>query len=63
MCFIVKICPQVTGNTCSGILLGIRRGQVYTELGTILKKYTIDTITITHFFLIMDTITITLKKS
>ena len=32
------------------------------ELGTILKKFIIDTITITHFFLIIDTNTITLKK-
>ena len=32
------------------------------ELGTILKKCIIDTITITHFFLIIDTNTITLKK-
>ena len=29
----------------------------------ILKKCIIDTITITHFFLIIDTITITLKKN
>ena len=35
---------------------------VYPELGTILKKCIIDTITITHFFLIIDTNTITLKK-
>ena len=35
---------------------------VHTELGTILKKCIIDTITITHFFLIIDTTTITLKK-
>ena len=32
------------------------------ELGTILKKCIIDTITITHFFLIIDTTIITLKK-
>ena len=36
---------------------------LYPELGTILKKYIIDKITITHFFLIIDTTTITLKKS
>ena len=36
---------------------------VYAELGTILNKYIIDTITITHFFLIIDTTTITLKKA
>ena len=36
---------------------------IYKELGTILKKCIIDTITITHFFLIIDPITtITLKK-
>ena len=35
---------------------------VLPELGTILKKCIIDTITITHFFLIIDTTTITLKK-
>ena len=35
---------------------------MYTELSTILKKCIIDTITITHFFLIIDTTTITLKK-
>ena len=35
---------------------------IYTELGTIFKKCIIDTITITHFFLIIDTNTITLKK-
>ena len=38
---------------------------IYPELGTILKKYIIDTITITHIFLIIDTripTTITLKK-
>ena len=35
---------------------------IYTELGTILKKILIDTITITHFFLIIDTTTITFKK-
>ena len=35
---------------------------VCAELGTILEKYIIDTITITHFFLILDTTTITLKK-
>ena len=35
---------------------------LHTELGTILKKCIIDTITITHFFLIIDTTTITLKK-
>ena len=33
-----------------------------TELGTILEKCIIDTITITHFFLIIDSTTITLKK-
>ena len=37
--------------------------RVYPELGTILEKFIIDTITITHFFLIIDTTTITLKKS
>ena len=31
---------------------------IYTELGTILEKCIIDTITITHFFLIIDTTTI-----
>ena len=43
---------------------GIGKGQmyIYTELGTILKQYIIDTITITHFFLIIDTTIITLKK-
>ena len=35
---------------------------IYAELGTILKQIIIDTITITHFFLIIDTTTITLKK-
>ena len=35
---------------------------VYPELCTILKKCIIDTITITHLFLIIDTSTITLKK-
>ena len=29
---------------------------MYAELGTILKKCIIDTITITHFFFIIDTI-------
>ena len=32
------------------------------ELGTILEKCIIDTITITYFFLIIDITTITLKK-
>ena len=35
---------------------------LYKELGTILEKCIIDTITITHFFLIIYTTTITLKK-
>ena len=35
---------------------------LYAELGTILKKCIIDTITITHFFLIIDINTITLQK-
>ena len=35
---------------------------IYAELGTILKRCIIDKITITHFFLIIDTNTITLKK-
>ena len=35
---------------------------VYTEQGTILNKCIIDKITITHFFLIIDTTTITFYK-
>ena len=35
---------------------------IYTELGTILIQYIIETITITHFFIIINTTTITLKK-
>ena len=33
------------------------------DMRTILKNYIIDIITITHFFLIIDTTTITLQKN